>query len=101
MSAANQKATYNETEGLRKKEIVKMDAAVRALWIVVECPNCHKPQVINRWVEKGVVYDFKTVRSYECDLCDNPYEFHLQVRESLGDPHLVNDSPSPVSGNNK
>ena len=78
----------------RRREIMR--AKVIAFWIVVECPHCHKPQVINKWTQNGVVYDFESVRSYECDLCENPYEFRLQVKENMGDPHLASISPSPV-----
>ncbi len=57
-----------------------MEAKLRAVWIIVECPNCHKPQVIRKWVGDGEVYNFESVRPYECDLCEQHYEVHLQVK---------------------
>lgn len=72
-----------------------MEARVRAFWIVLECPNCHKPQIINKWVQNGGIIDLGSVRSYECDLCEHPFEYQLQIREIGGDPHLASDSPDP------
>jgi hypothetical protein len=74
----------------------KMKASVIAFWVIVECPHCHKPQSVGKWVRDNTVYDFDTAVSHECDLCDNPFEFRLQVEEKLDDPHLVTSSPSPA-----
>ena len=70
-----------------------MEAVLHAFWCVVECPNCHKPQVVNKFIHKGEIWNLEAVRPLECDLCGEQYEFRLQVRGSAGDPHLAPASP--------
>lgn len=50
-------------------------ASLKGLWLIVECPHCHSPQVVNRWIgaEMGM-YGFEAVRPRECEQCEQPYD---------------------------
>lgn len=56
-----------------------MKANVKEVWIIAECPNCHRPQTINFWVTEGMAIDITRERRLECDRCGHGYQ--LQVRE--------------------
>ncbi len=46
-----------------------MDAKVRGLWLVVECPYCNSPQVMRKHVMDNSVANILKIRYEECDSC--------------------------------
>lgn len=57
-----------------------MNAKVRALWLIVECPECHRPQVVHKHVLDNTVVHLLKTRYTTCDNCDKPY--FVELKES-------------------
>lgn len=47
-----------------------MDAKVRGIWLVVECPHCNKPQVLFKHVLDNTVDAIMKIRYFSCEYCD-------------------------------
>ena len=58
-----------------------MDAKVRGLWLVVECPHCNKPQVIFRYVLDNTVDSITKKRFFSCEYCDENCFIELKETE--------------------
>jgi transcription elongation factor Elf1 len=59
-----------------------MKALVKELWFVVECPHCHRPQVVNKPVVDGKVPDPMRPRYFVCEYCDNNCFIELEELET-------------------
>ena len=60
-----------------------MRTPIKELWIIVECPHCHRPQAINRWwVAGGLVYNLAEARERNCKVCEKPYKIEYEIIES-------------------
>ena len=67
-----------------------MEAKIVSVWLVVECPNCHAPQVVNKYVNKNIVYNLMGKRHLVCDICDGRYFVEIHDKDiSLDDITLT------------
>jgi len=56
-----------------------MEAKVKSFWIIWECPNCHRPNVRNKWVDReGRLWNWRERESVICELCDEKSELELK-----------------------
>ena len=58
-----------------------MDAKVRGLWLVVECPHCNKPQIFFRYVMDNKVSSITKKRFFNCEYCDENCFIELKDEE--------------------
>jgi ribosomal protein S27E len=58
-----------------------MNAKVIALWMLVECPECHRPQVVHKHVIDNLVVHLLKTRYVNCDNCDNSYFIELKEND--------------------
>jgi len=57
-----------------------MRANIKEVWVILECPNCNRPQTASFWVtDNNMVLDLSRLRKMECKFCEHGYE--LQVKE--------------------
>ena len=56
-----------------------MDAKVRGLWLVVECPYCNSPQVMRKHVMDNTVASILKQRYEVCEECGKG--FFVQLME--------------------
>ena len=54
-----------------------MEANVKMVWLVIECPHCHAPQVVNKYIHKNKIYDPFRKMVKTCQFCDKEYYVHL------------------------
>ena len=55
-----------------------MDAKVRELWLIVECPKCLRPQVLHKHVMDNKIVNLKQTRYMTCEYCDEGYFVELK-----------------------
>jgi len=55
----------------------KMNARVKALWLIVECPDCLKPQTVVKQVIENTVVNILKIRYLTCEFCDGNYFIEL------------------------
>ena len=58
-----------------------MDAKVRGLWLLAECPHCNKPQVLFRYVLDNTVDSIMKKRFFNCEHCDENCFIELKEAE--------------------
>ena len=58
-----------------------MNAKVRAIWLLVECPYCHAPQVMRKHVMDNTVSSILKMRYEACDECGEGYFVELTERD--------------------
>jgi Zn ribbon nucleic-acid-binding protein len=46
-----------------------MDAKIKGVWLIAECPYCNAPQTINKWVKDNSVLNLLKARYQECTAC--------------------------------
>ena len=49
---------------------VAMNAKVKGLYLIVECPHCLKPQVLFKLIFDNSVDNILKVRHFNCEYCD-------------------------------
>ena len=59
-----------------------MDAKVRGIWLLVECPFCNSPQVMRKHVMDSTVACILKKRYEVCDDCGKGYFVTLTEQES-------------------
>ena len=59
-----------------------MDAKVKGIWLIVECPHCHRVQVVNKWVKDNSVINLMKTRYLNCEHCDGAYFVELKEYET-------------------
>ena len=60
-------------------------AIVKEIWLIVECPHCHRPQIINKYVRYNTQEELEIVAEIEvreryCTICSKPYKLKLKGR---------------------
>jgi transcription elongation factor Elf1 len=60
-------------------------ATVKELWLIVECPHCHRPQVVPKYVGKGQVYDLDKREEQRCGICGKMFGVVLEARREPED----------------
>jgi transcription elongation factor Elf1 len=58
------------------------NAVVKELWMIVECPHCHRPQVVNKYVKDNAAVCLLQTRYVTCDMCDKNYFVKLEEMET-------------------
>jgi hypothetical protein len=58
------------------------DAKITGLWFIVECPHCHVPQVVNKWVKDNAAINLLKTRYVNCQMCSEPYFVTLTEMET-------------------
>ena len=56
-----------------------MNAKVRGIWLLVECPHCLKPQVIFKYVFDNTVDAVMKKRHFNCEHCEQ--NCFIELRE--------------------
>ena len=46
-----------------------MNAKIKGIWMIVECPHCQKPQVIFKLIFDNSVDNILKPRYFECEYC--------------------------------
>jgi transcription elongation factor Elf1 len=74
-----------------------MNAKVRELWLIVECPNCQRPQIVNKYVKDNAVIRLLQTRYMTCTMCEKNYFVKLEELDTELDrpdekPAMVNMS---------
>lgn len=59
----------------------KMNAKVRGIWLLVECPFCYSPQVMRKHVMDNTVASILKKRYEVCDECGEGYFVELTEME--------------------
>lgn len=59
-----------------------MDAKVRGLWLLVECPYCQAPQVMRKHVMDNSVANILKARYETCETCGEGYFVKLEELET-------------------
>ena len=54
-----------------------MNAKVKGLWLIVECPHCLKPQTVVKQVVENTIVSILKTRFITCDYCDGNYFIEL------------------------
>jgi len=54
-----------------------MNARVKGIWLIVECPHCLRMQVVNKWVRDNSVINLLKTRYMTCEHCDGAYFVEL------------------------
>jgi transposase-like protein len=72
-----------------------VNAKVRELWLIVECPHCMRPQIVNKFVTDNAVVRLLQTRYVECTVCNKNYfvelkEMDTDLDRSLEKKELVN-----------
>lgn len=49
---------------------VAMNAKIKGIYLIVECPYCHKPQVLFKLVWDNSVDNILKPRYFECEYCN-------------------------------
>lgn len=60
-----------------------MKAKIKELWLIVECPECFRPQVVSRHVSNNAIIHLLKARYIICDRCDKNYYFELDKNYSV------------------
>jgi hypothetical protein len=60
-----------------------LKAKVRAVWLIVECPHCMKPQSVRKIVIDNMVIGILKVRYETCEFCDEGFFIELEGSEEL------------------
>ena len=60
-----------------------MKAKIKELWLILECPECFRPQVVSRHVTNNAVIHLLKADHIICDLCDKNYFFELDKDYSV------------------
>ena len=58
-----------------------MDAKIRVVWLVVECPHCNSPQTVRKQVLDNKVLNIIKPRYHICELCGEGYFLVMEVWE--------------------
>ncbi len=58
-----------------------MDAKIKGLWLIVECPHCLKPQVLHKLVLDNTVDSIMKRRFFECEYCFS--NCFIELKESV------------------
>ena len=58
-----------------------MDAKVRELWLIVECPHCLRPQVFRKHVMENTVISLTKTRYMTCEFCGDSFFIELEEKE--------------------
>jgi transcription elongation factor Elf1 len=59
-----------------------MNAKVKELWLIVECPDCMRPQVVNKYVKDNAVVRLLQTRYVSCDMCNTNFFVKLEELET-------------------
>ena len=57
-----------------------MNAKVRGLWLLVECPHCNCPQILRKYVMDNSVSNLLQPRYETCEECGEGYFVELTER---------------------
>jgi transcription elongation factor Elf1 len=55
-----------------------MNAIVKELWLIVECPKCMRPQVVNKYVKDNAVINLLRPRYVSCSICSTNFFVELE-----------------------
>jgi len=55
-----------------------MNAKILGLWLIVECPYCHAPIVVNKYVKDNTVLELLRTRYETCENCDKSFFIELE-----------------------
>ena len=55
-----------------------LDGKVRAVWLLVECPSCHAPQVLRKHVMDNTVSSIRKQRYEVCEECGKGFFVKLE-----------------------
>ena len=58
-----------------------MDGKVKGLWLIVECPYCHAPQVMRKHVMDNSVVNLLKKRYETCETCGEGFFVELTERD--------------------
>ena len=61
-----------------------MNARIKGLWLIVECPHCLKPQVIQKYVLDNTVDVIIKPRYFSCEHCDGNCFIELKENDLVG-----------------
>ena len=50
--------------------------------MIVECPHCHRPQVVNKYVKDNAAVCLMQTRYVTCDVCDKNFFVKLEEMET-------------------
>ncbi len=72
----------SDHEPPKAKERELLPARVDGLWLIVECPHCHRPNVVNKYVVQNMLYSLFDVKTYTCRVCGGAYQIKLELKET-------------------
>jgi len=58
-----------------------MDAKIRMVWLVVECPHCSCPQTVRKQVLDNKVINIIKTRYHICEICGEGYFLEMEQWE--------------------
>jgi len=58
-----------------------MNARIVGLWLIVECPYCHVPMVVNKYVKDNTVLELLRTRYEVCESCDKSFFIELEDKK--------------------
>jgi hypothetical protein len=59
-----------------------MNAKVKEVWLIVECPHCMRPQIVNKFVKGNAVINLTRPRYMSCTICNKNYFVELCEMET-------------------
>ena len=54
-------------------------AAIKYLWIIVECPHCFAPQVFHKLVRNNQIWSPVEQIPRSCEMCSEEYTIQLEL----------------------
>ena len=59
-----------------------MNGKVTGIWLIVECPHCNSPKVVNKWVKDNSAINLLKTRFVTCASCDGSFFVELTEMET-------------------
>jgi len=57
-----------------------MKATIKMFWVIVECPHCHHPQVVNKYADlEGRIWNLDVHIVKKCKDCDEYYDVVVET----------------------
>ena len=55
-----------------------MFGKVKELWLIVECPECLRPNTVSKYILKDTVLRLLEPMTCNCGICDTPFKVELK-----------------------
>jgi len=55
-----------------------MQGKLKELWLIMECPNCQRPNTANKYVLDGKILRLLEPMSCNCPICETSYTIVLK-----------------------